>query len=371
MSTDFFDDDLSRNAGEHESPETSAMRLTRQKEQITNQVADTAEEIERLRMRQEELEHEKTSLEELNRKQDEYGRSKKDIIENLARNIILMEKDEVLANRMVELLSASRARFKDILAEIRDIKEESWEEPDFEEELDKALALIENARMEYSKAIAKIDAESWQKGAEGQAQLATLEEAGRGSIANKGFFFWVKVGIAVSLPLILVLLLSLAKAKPVEEAVVWDAPPSGNERILFVDDEQGIVKMATHMLTSLGYDPVVTSSSLKALEIFEENPDTFDILVTDQVMPDLTGSELALKVRAMRPNLPVVICSGFSAQLTTTKAEELGINEFLIKPISRRELGEAIQRALGADSTTSDNTSEVPAEAEPEAELAD
>jgi chromosome segregation ATPase len=209
MSTDFFDDDLSRSADGSETAESSTARLARQKEQLTNQVADTAEEIERLRMRQEELEHEKTSLEELNRKQDEYERSKKDIIENLSRNIILMEKDEVLANRMVELLSASRARFKDILSEIREIKEENWGNADFEEELDRALALIESARMEYSRAIAKIDAESWQKGA-GQAQLATLEEAGRGSLANKSFGFWVKVGVAVSLPLIVILLLLAA-----------------------------------------------------------------------------------------------------------------------------------------------------------------
>ena len=209
MSTDFFDDDLSRGGDGGETTESSSVRLARQKEQLTNQVADTAEEIERLRMRQEELEHEKTSLEELNRKQDEYERSKKDIIENLSRNIILMEKDEVLANRMVELLSASRARFKDMLAEIRDIKEENWGDVDFEEELDRALALIESARMEYSRAIAKIDAESWQKGA-GQAQLATLEEAGRGSLANKGFWFWLKVGIAVSLPLIVIRLVLVA-----------------------------------------------------------------------------------------------------------------------------------------------------------------
>jgi chromosome segregation ATPase len=206
MGTDFFDDDLSRKTGEVEDPETSASRMSRQKEQLTNQVADTAEEIERLRMRQDELEHEKTSLEELNRKQDEYERSKKDIIENLARNIILMEKDEVLANRMVELLSASRARFKDVLSEIRDIREENWSESVFEEELDKALALIESARMEYSKAIAKIDAESWQKGA-GQAPLATLEDAGRSALANKGFLFWFKIGVAVSLPMITVFLL--------------------------------------------------------------------------------------------------------------------------------------------------------------------
>ncbi len=157
MSTDFFDNDLSRTTAPDDEAltESSVTRMTRQKEQLTNQVADTAEEIERLRMRQDELEHEKTSLEELNRKQDEYERSKKNIIENLSRNLVLMEKDEILANRMVELLSASRARFKEILAEIRDIREELWGDSGFEEELDKALALIESARMEYSKAIAK------------------------------------------------------------------------------------------------------------------------------------------------------------------------------------------------------------------------
>jgi len=158
--------------------------------------------------------------------------------------------------------------------------------------------------------------------------------------------------------------LPLAEAIPMEDAVVWDAPPAGNERILFVDDEQGIAKMATHMLTSLGYDPVVTSSSLKALELFSEHPGSFDILVTDQVMPDLTGSELAMKLRAIRPELPVVICSGFSGQLTTDKALALGFDEFLIKPIGRRELGEAIRRALRSDLpatvTTNAPTSEEP-----------
>jgi signal transduction histidine kinase/CheY-like chemotaxis protein len=148
--------------------------------------------------------------------------------------------------------------------------------------------------------------------------------------------------------------LPLAEALPIEEAVVWDAPPSGNERILFVDDEKGIVKMATHMLTSLGYDPVVTASSLKAVELFEENPEGFDVLITDQVMPDLTGSELAQRLRKLRPDLPVLICSGFSGQLTPEKAEELKINEFLIKPIARQQLGEAICRALGNDPNTTD-----------------
>ena len=208
MIKDFIDNDA-MNAGDVDAGSGSASRLIQQKEQITNKVADTAEEIERLRMRQAELEHEKKSLEEVNRKQDEYARSKKEIIENLSRNIILMEKDEVTANRMVELLSASRARFKEILAEIRNIQEEKWPDDKFEEELDKALALLESARMEYSKSIAKIDAESWNKG-DGPAQLATMERVGQGTLANKGFLFWVKLGFAVSIPMIIVVMLIFA-----------------------------------------------------------------------------------------------------------------------------------------------------------------
>jgi vacuolar-type H+-ATPase subunit I/STV1 len=208
MVTDFIDNDAVKAAGAA-SASGSGSKLAQQKEQITNKVADTAEEIERLRMRQAELEHEKKSLEEINRKQDEYERSKKEIIENLSRNIILMEKDEITASRMVELLSVSRSRFKDMLAEIRDIQEEKWEGENFEEELDKALALLESARMEYSKAIAKIDAESWNKG-NGPAPLATIEMAGQSSLAGKGFLFWLKIGFAVSIPMIIVLMLIFA-----------------------------------------------------------------------------------------------------------------------------------------------------------------
>ena len=210
MGTDFIDEDLDIDSTGSAKSETSAARLTRQKEQVINRVADTAEEIERLKMRQDELEHEKNSFEELNRKQDEYTTSKKDLIENLSRNIILMEKDEVRANRMMELLSASRSRFRDMLSEIRDVSEEGWNEEEFEEELDKALALIESSRMEYSQAIAKVDAESWQKGGDGQAKLATLEDAGRSSIVNKGFLFWLKIGVAVSMPIALFVLALIA-----------------------------------------------------------------------------------------------------------------------------------------------------------------
>jgi len=145
--------------------------------------------------------------------------------------------------------------------------------------------------------------------------------------------------------------LPLVDAPLIEEVSAWRAPPSGGERILFVDDELNIAKMATPMLGSLGYRLEVFTNGVKALERLKEQPQAFDLLITDQVMPDLTGTELAAAVREIRPGLPVIICSGYGGHITSEMAEELDINAFLQKPISRRELGEAISRVMHPDQT--------------------
>ncbi len=128
-----------------------------------------------------------------------------------------------------------------------------------------------------------------------------------------------------------------------------EAPPAGTERILFVDDEKGIIRMATHMLASLGYDALVLDDSVRALDTFTQRPDQFDLVISDQVMPELTGSEMILRMREIRPELPAIICSGFSESLSPEGARELGISQFLMKPISRRDLATAIRRALGEE----------------------
>jgi DNA repair exonuclease SbcCD ATPase subunit len=213
MSTDFFDDDLVKpdtgantDGADATSAEAAAARLSLQREQLTTQVADAAEEIERLRMRQEELEREKDRLAELNRKQEAYESGKREMIDQLTQAIALMEKDELQATRMVELLSAGRARFKDMLTELRAIRESTWTDGVFPEELAKALALVENARLEYGRAMAKIDAATWQRSDNGQTRLATIQKTGMVALADRGFWFWVRVGLAFCLPLILVLL---------------------------------------------------------------------------------------------------------------------------------------------------------------------
>ncbi len=146
---------------------------------------------------------------------------------------------------------------------------------------------------------------------------------------------------------------ALPLVEAVEEEVVesWEAPPSGDETVLMVDDEPDIVRMAGRMLTSLGYHPVGMSDSLKALESFRRSPDSFDVMVTDIVMPEMSGQQLIEEVRAIRPDLPIVICSGFSEKFTPERAREMGIKEFLVKPIGRQELGGAIRRAIGFDHT--------------------
>lgn len=210
MAKNFTDLDLSKHLAGTEDPviqETAVDRLAKQKDDIAHKVANAAEEIERLRMRQEELEYAKKALQELNRKQDDYDHGKKDIIANLSRSVLQMEKDEVRAGRMVELLSNTRAQFKDLLTEIREIHEERWAESEFEEELDQSLALLENARMVFNKSIAKIDAESWQRGERPASALIPRDAGVQSSLADKGFLFWLKVGVALSLPAFLAALI--------------------------------------------------------------------------------------------------------------------------------------------------------------------
>jgi signal transduction histidine kinase/CheY-like chemotaxis protein len=122
--------------------------------------------------------------------------------------------------------------------------------------------------------------------------------------------------------------------------------PSEGHNILFVDDEVGIVKMAEHMLRAMGFNPVVTNHSAKALEIFTQRPDEFDLVISDQVMPELTGAELSEKILAIRPDIPIILCTGFSESLTSDQAQSLGIREIVMKPVEMNELAQAINRAM-------------------------
>ncbi len=122
--------------------------------------------------------------------------------------------------------------------------------------------------------------------------------------------------------------------------------PGGSECVLFVDDEKDIVKMEAHVLTSLGYEPVVAGNGREGLRLFELNPEKFDLVITDQVMPEMTGTEMAEAILRIRPDIPIILCTGFSEAVSPQQAKTLGIREFMLKPIVMRHLAETIRTVL-------------------------
>lgn len=120
----------------------------------------------------------------------------------------------------------------------------------------------------------------------------------------------------------------------------------GHERILFVDDEPALARLGQEMLERLGYDTVVHTNSLEALETFRAAPQRFDLVITDQTMPHLTGEALTRELWRIRPDIPIILCTGFSHTMTEDKAQALGIEAFLVKPLAMRELALAIRSVL-------------------------
>ncbi len=125
-----------------------------------------------------------------------------------------------------------------------------------------------------------------------------------------------------------------------------DAVPRGTERILFVDDEEALAQLGHLLLTGLGYDVVTCTSSVEALEAFRAQPDRFDLVITDQTMPDMTGDVLVCALRQMRPDLPIIVCTGFSQRLMAGQAEAIGIDAVCLKPLVARDLARTIRQVF-------------------------
>lgn len=121
----------------------------------------------------------------------------------------------------------------------------------------------------------------------------------------------------------------------------------GRERILFVDDEVALTGLADRFFTSMGYQITVFADSAAAWECFASQPDSFDLLITDQTMPALTGVELARRVRSLREDLPIVICSGYNEGITSVDCQQLGICGVLPKPLLMRSLAAEVRKILG------------------------
>ncbi|MDA8138862.1 MAG: ATP-binding protein [Desulfobacteraceae bacterium] len=126
--------------------------------------------------------------------------------------------------------------------------------------------------------------------------------------------------------------------------------PRGQGRILLVDDEASLVAVSKQMLARMGYEVHPFSEATEALACFKANPNGFDLVITDQTMPGMTGQELSEHVMKAHPGIPIILCTGFSELINEEKAKAMGIREYLKKPVTLQKLGEAIRRALGADS---------------------
>ena len=139
---------------------------------------------------------------------------------------------------------------------------------------------------------------------------------------------------------------------PTISTSVWDglgdqdSIPLGKETILFVDDEETIVRLGKELLLQLGYTVAVHTSSQEALNAFRQNPQRYDLVITDQTMPGLTGEALSRELLRIRPELPIILCTGFSHIMTAEKAKSLGIQAYLMKPLAIRDLAPIVRHVL-------------------------
>jgi len=122
--------------------------------------------------------------------------------------------------------------------------------------------------------------------------------------------------------------------------------PTGDEHILFVDDEKILAEVGKEILEHLGYEVTTRTSSLEALELFKAKPEFFDLVITDMSMPNITGEQLSREFMKIRPDIPIILCTGFSHIISKEKARGVGIKAFVMKPLVTKDLAETVRKAL-------------------------
>jgi CheY-like chemotaxis protein len=139
---------------------------------------------------------------------------------------------------------------------------------------------------------------------------------------------------------------------PVRSAAAPSGPPAsapgGTESILIVDDEAQIVQMMHLLLESLGYRVTSRYSSLDALAAFSAAPSRYDLIVSDMTMPALSGLALAGKIKALRADIPIILCTGFSEQMTQEALEAAGVARTVLKPVTKTDLAATVRAVLDA-----------------------
>ncbi len=156
----------------------------------------------------------------------------------------------------------------------------------------------------------------------------------------------IKVSSQVGKGTTVIILLPRIQRKIEYEPESFESLPKGDEKLLFVDDEKVIVELAKKMLERLGYKVDTNISPVKALEAFRADPQGYDLVVSDMTMPKMTGDVLAEQVMAIRPDIPVILYTGYSERITKEKAKGIGIKRLVMKPIVMSELSKAIRELL-------------------------
>jgi CheY-like chemotaxis protein len=145
--------------------------------------------------------------------------------------------------------------------------------------------------------------------------------------------------------------LPVAKKRVERSRAVDESLPSGTERILLVDDEPPIVKSGSQMLERLGYRVTALTDSGEALRRFRERTHGFDLVITDMTMPQMTGDTLAREMLRVRPDIPVILCTGYTRRISDETAADIGIRACLNKPIVKADLARTVRNVLDEKKT--------------------
>jgi CheY-like chemotaxis protein len=140
------------------------------------------------------------------------------------------------------------------------------------------------------------------------------------------------------------------EGKTEPDSKLTEKVPGGKERILLVDDEKALTEMGTQMLKRLGYEVEGISNALSALETFRLEPDRFQLVISDLTMPHMTGIQLAEEIKKIKPDIPIILCSGHSASLTEEQINALGISDFMMKPIVKNKMAQVVRKVLDSRS---------------------
>jgi PAS domain S-box-containing protein len=143
-----------------------------------------------------------------------------------------------------------------------------------------------------------------------------------------------------------------AKGKQKSAAETWQQLPTGTERVLVVDDERALARVSELALNHLGYKVKTQNSPIEAFELFRANPDAFDLVITDLTMPQISGLKLAADLLQIRPDLPIILCTGYTEKIDVQKARSIGITEVLMKPVAIRDLASGVRKALDCSRTS-------------------